>query len=1268
MSSDPLRVCIFAENRHNVFSGGRYHSWHMAEALAARGHVAHYVTNNIPVFYDEFRGAPGHEDVKVHISKEFLTNIPTGPLDVVVVTPGRSDNPLFYRSAKMLALSAGAQLVLINFEAGNWFNSMAPIQRDLSDWDHWKRVVSAGGLVLSSAHESDRWAREFYNEYSDDRLDFDVWSPPINSTAADSVSWHEKEDRVVIISRLADPHKGFQTVLNALPDNIAGWTLAVMTGSSVEPAFETDLRAMAAAKGINLELIMRPSDREKFDELKRAKLMLFPSLFEGYGYPPIEALYCNTDVVSYDLPVVRETCGGLAIYVPHGDEDGFRDAISNALNDPMLGQRDYHSQMFGLGNLMPAAERLEKVFGRYKNPANRKTGRFDGGKVSQLDTEGRIATARQSVTPGWAKQVRRIASLRDPAKWRPAGKKVVSLAGRLLNQLEPKHGVSSATIDQFGVISIRGWYLGPQRPTGIRVQVGDDIEADMEMGQRRPDIQKKFPQYGEPNPGFQVLLRFVDRDLTDAPYKIYVDVKDEVVAVIEGHLSPADKTNLKQVSRLPARKRDIRGKSVAVIAEFDDVRSTTAQRAYLDNLLICLRDLEAVTHLILQGNPSDILPFEQDFAAFADEVIIADVVKPAIEQEVFDDQKKVASATLETLAALQNRQVLMGAVSVGKDMNPALDVCGNGVLKCCLVWSPTLKEGSEGEFESADVLITPNATVSGYMKKRAPHAEHICLPLLAEAFPGHVGLGPAEAKVILIPDCDFEGATESTIDFIVSVSREIPEACFNVLGELGDNVTSSILQDDNLAHLTNCVTGLGLLHDDAEAYANAGMVALPYQPVLEDESSIDGWLDLESNLIRSIASERPVVALPEVANAFNTSHIELVVTATSGASLGLRAAELLQSPSLLKHYVDEGRAFRHSRLQAKCEARSLEAILKRPPFPAQRILSAELDERSASLFKPLLENNSLLPANEDVDLFIGHDVSLGQAALSLLGKRACRINQVCSFSRDFQGLQFSGHVLAMPDRATVRSAVIAAYEEHEAVDIVNRCAALGYRNIVSASNVPDQRDWRETEKLRGLALNGEVHILCGLADTDTLALREIANGHFWIATDVFALKHQSQPILQNLNVIACGNPIVSHKTPTLLSALHPQGIVVTTDQDPTPIGATNGTLVRVESDFLPWFAPPNLRNHHPYRFSEDNDRESLRIAVGLAVWSGANSIIIHGAPMFVDPDTGRTGIQRETGWTHLFERQDYLDFAADHGCRISFHDALSPVGVGIENG
>lgn len=61
------------------------------------------------------------------------------------------------------------------------------------------------------------------------------------------------------------------------------------------------------------------SDSELQSHLKGATALLFPSLAEGYGLPPVEAAAMGIPVVANDLPVLREILGDYPIYASVSD-------------------------------------------------------------------------------------------------------------------------------------------------------------------------------------------------------------------------------------------------------------------------------------------------------------------------------------------------------------------------------------------------------------------------------------------------------------------------------------------------------------------------------------------------------------------------------------------------------------------------------------------------------------------------------------------------------------------------------------------------------------------------------------------------------------------------------------------------------------------------------------------------------------------------------------------------------------------------------------
>jgi glycosyltransferase involved in cell wall biosynthesis len=72
-------------------------------------------------------------------------------------------------------------------------------------------------------------------------------------------------------------------------------------------------------------------DDEMVALLSGAAALLFPSRYEGFGLPPLEAMACGTPAIVSELPVLRESTAGAATYVPAGDVAAWSDALEAVL-------------------------------------------------------------------------------------------------------------------------------------------------------------------------------------------------------------------------------------------------------------------------------------------------------------------------------------------------------------------------------------------------------------------------------------------------------------------------------------------------------------------------------------------------------------------------------------------------------------------------------------------------------------------------------------------------------------------------------------------------------------------------------------------------------------------------------------------------------------------------------------------------------------------------------------------------------------------------
>ncbi|MCB9913878.1 MAG: glycosyltransferase family 4 protein [Planctomycetes bacterium] len=147
------------------------------------------------------------------------------------------------------------------------------------------------------------------------------------------------EPYVLTVSRV-DPRKNHVRILQAFERLVAEglphrWVVAGPRGWGAE-GFERALAASPARHRVELRAEVGEAELARL--YAQADLFLFPSLNEGFGLPPVEAMACETPVVTSCVTSTGEICADAAWLVEPTDVDQIFEAARSVLTDRDLAE------------------------------------------------------------------------------------------------------------------------------------------------------------------------------------------------------------------------------------------------------------------------------------------------------------------------------------------------------------------------------------------------------------------------------------------------------------------------------------------------------------------------------------------------------------------------------------------------------------------------------------------------------------------------------------------------------------------------------------------------------------------------------------------------------------------------------------------------------------------------------------------------------------------------------------------------------------------
>ena len=139
---------------------------------------------------------------------------------------------------------------------------------------------------------------------------------------------HPTSDPFVLCVSSIDPRKNFARLIEAC-QGLTGANLYIVGKYNRVFSQQMDLDTSSD----NIRFLGRVSDEELVRLYNQAVCFVFPSLYEGFGLPPLEAMACGCPVLVSDIPVEHEVCGDAAQYFNPFEPNDILHTITQYLNE-----------------------------------------------------------------------------------------------------------------------------------------------------------------------------------------------------------------------------------------------------------------------------------------------------------------------------------------------------------------------------------------------------------------------------------------------------------------------------------------------------------------------------------------------------------------------------------------------------------------------------------------------------------------------------------------------------------------------------------------------------------------------------------------------------------------------------------------------------------------------------------------------------------------------------------------------------------------------
>lgn len=202
-------------------------------------------------------------------------------------------------------------------EHKNWIQNHIK-KKNLRIWNSFKKTLLKSDQVFPNSKLTKNKAEKWLNKTINNPIypGIDIKKIPDNDNI-------KQQNQIIYIGKL-EAHKNIHILLEALAQ-LKNPPFLIVCGNGPEL---NKLKEIAKIKGVSCKFKGNISDTEKWILLKQSMFLVFPSSFEGFGMPPMEALASGIPCLCSDIPIIKSVYDNHVEYFKSENSQDLAEKIS----------------------------------------------------------------------------------------------------------------------------------------------------------------------------------------------------------------------------------------------------------------------------------------------------------------------------------------------------------------------------------------------------------------------------------------------------------------------------------------------------------------------------------------------------------------------------------------------------------------------------------------------------------------------------------------------------------------------------------------------------------------------------------------------------------------------------------------------------------------------------------------------------------------------------------------------------------------------------